>query len=361
MADTERRSRRPLPLPQKTRPTVGLALGSGSARGWAHIGVIQTLQQAQIPIDYVAGTSIGALVGATFCAGRLGYLADQALGMDWRKMARLMDLAVPWGGLVAGKKITTFIQDCVQGSSSDSSSAPNGAVSFEALPTPFAAVATNLRSGQEFVLHQGPLVEAVRASLALPGLLSPVRRGSTWLVDGGLTNPVPVSVCRAMGADIVIAVDLNTDRMVKRHVRRSSRARAKGHSSPPTLARQTPILPQKYFGQLISHYWQTHGKPLETQVEEWMRGFLPLPGQFGGPPVLDVLLSSLHIMQNQLTRYRLTIDPPDFQITPLLGHLHLGDFHRAAEARQAGVEATTALLPRIQDKWDSLSGQHAHL
>ena len=334
---------------QKARPTVGLALGSGSARGWAHIGVIQTLQQADIPIDYVAGTSIGALVGATFCAGRLEYLADQALGMDWRKMVGLIDLAVPWGGLVAGKKITTFIQNCVQGRSPDSPSPSNRSVSFSALSTPFAAVATNLRSGQEIVLRQGTLVEAIRASLALPGLLPPVRRGSAWLVDGGLTNPVPVSVCRAMGADMVIAVDVNTDRMGKRRVRRRSRAR------------QAPVVPQKHFGQLLSHYWHTHGKPLEAQVEEWMRGLFPLSGLFNVPPVPDVLLSSLHIMQNQLTRYRLTLDPPDFQIIPGLGHLHLGDFHRAAEARQAGIEATAALLPCIQDTWNSLSGRQVHL
>lgn len=314
-------SRFSLSLPQ--RPTIGLALGSGSARGWAHIGVIHSLQEAGVPIDYVAGASIGAVVGAVFCAGQIDLLAKEVRRLDWRKMASMLDLALPRSGLLAGEKITAFIRNLI------------GDCPLEKLPVPFWAVATNLRTGQEVWLRQGSTVEAIRASMSLPGIFTPVRRGSLWLVDGGLTNPVPVSVCRAMGADIVIAVNLNADILLRPRKSLDGQGRDSHASSDQPL------------GRVLRHYWQQRG--------ERFRQLLPLPRRSGETPlsIFEVLLYSLNVMQDRITRQRLAADPPDFLIAPYLRHIQLLEFHRADEAITEGERAAQALLPALRE---SLSG-----
>lgn len=183
---------------------VGLALGSGSARGWAHMGVIKALTEADIRVDYVAGTSIGAVVGAVYASGKIGALEDVALQLDWRQIVSFLDVVFPKSGLIDGKKIADFVRTHVT---------PKN---IEDLTLPFCAISTDLETGSEVVIRKGDVIEAVRASISIPGIFTPVRRNGMILVDGGLVDPVPVRVVREMGADFVIAVDLNHDIIVKK-------------------------------------------------------------------------------------------------------------------------------------------------
>src|SRR5579871_928530 len=185
------------PRNSMSRPRIGLVLGSGSARGWSHIGVIDSLRDAGIEPEIVCGTSMGALVGAAYVAGHLDKLRQWAEAATWRDVVALMDVRLSGGGLMSGSLIVGFLREL------------GLTHAIEACSKRYAAIATDLVSGREVWLQSGPLDEAVRASIALPGIFAPVKYGDTWLVDGGLSNPVPVSVCRALGADTIIAVNLN--------------------------------------------------------------------------------------------------------------------------------------------------------
>ncbi|MCK4505818.1 MAG: patatin-like phospholipase family protein, partial [Candidatus Aegiribacteria sp.] len=178
---------------------VGLALGSGSARGWSHIGVIRALEEAGITVDYIAGTSIGALVGAVYASGRIDLLEDAVQQFSRKHILSLSDPVLPKSGLIDGVKIADFIHQYVLD------------MPIERLPIPLAIIATDLNTGDEVVLREGNIVEAIRASISLPGIFKPVKKDDYLLVDGGLVNPVPVRIVRDMGADFVIAVDLNYD------------------------------------------------------------------------------------------------------------------------------------------------------
>lgn len=189
---------------------IGLALGSGSARGWAHIGVIKALTEAGIHVDYVAGTSVGAVVGAVYASGRIDSFKDVVLQLDWKKIAFFLDVVFPKSGLIDGNRIAEFIRSHV------------GEKNIEDLSLPFCAVSTDLATGNEVIIKDGDIIEAVRASISVPGVFTPVRKKGSILVDGGLVNPVPVSVVREMGADLVIAVDLNHDIIGKKGVKKAS-------------------------------------------------------------------------------------------------------------------------------------------
>ena len=178
-----------------SKPKIGLALGSGGARGWAHIGVIRALEERGIVPDYVSGCSMGALVGAAYVGGNLDALERWALSITHRKMAAMMDVNFLSGGLIEAKQVTKFFETLKM------------PVMIEDQNIPFVAIATDMRTGREIWLKDGSIIEAMRASIALPGIISPVRHGDRWLLDGGLTNPVPVSACRALGAEVVIAVN----------------------------------------------------------------------------------------------------------------------------------------------------------
>ena len=179
------------------RPKIGLALGSGSARGLAHLGVIRAIEDAGIKVDFIAGTSMGALIGAIHAAGKLDELEAAFRTFDWKMTASFFDVVLPKSGLLDGAKVSELVRAHIH------------ADTIEMLAKPFAAVATDIVSGEEVVIRSGDVIEAVRASISVPGIFTPVRSNGRILVDGGLTNPVPVSAVRAMGADIVIAVDLN--------------------------------------------------------------------------------------------------------------------------------------------------------
>lgn len=295
-------------LPPKRKRRLALVLGSGSARGWAHIGVLKALEQAGIRPDIVCGTSIGALVGAAYAAGELDRFEHWARQLSMRDVVSLMDFHLN-GGMLKGERLMAFFQrhfmDCP----------------IEALKLPFAAVATDLHSGQEIWLREGSTTDAVRASIALPGLFSPVWLQDRLLVDGGLVNPVPVTLARAMEADVVVAVDLNTD-ILGRHLEPLPEQKVRSSVGSAWRAR----LPHALSSLLPS----ADGHDLE-----------PLPS------LIDTLSSSINIMQVRITRSRMAGDPADTVIAPRLASLGLLDFHRATQAIEQGVAATKASLPAL--------------
>lgn len=291
------------------KPVVGLALGSGSARGWAHIGVLRALEHAAIRPDLICGSSIGALVGAAYAVGELDRFEQWVLGLGVKEVVSFMDFNLS-GGMLKGERLMDFFRR-------NFVDRP-----IEELGLPFGAVATALHSGTEVWLRSGSTVNAVRASIALPGLFTPVQRDGRLLVDGGLVNPVPVSLARAMGADIVIAVDLNAD-ILGRHLRQEAPAQDEGAERGEWMRRL-----QENFGSLLPE---------------------PAAGRPRLPSMLDVLTSSLNIMQVRITRSRMAGEPPEAVVAPRLAHLGLLDFHRAREAIDAGQRAAEASLPFLRE------------
>lgn len=291
---------------------VGLALGSGSARGLAHIGVLRAIEEAGIKVDLVAGTSIGAVVGAVYAAGKIGGLADRFRAFDWRQIAGLLDPVLPRSGLIDGQRIADFVRAHV------------AAANIEDLPIPFRAVATCIMSGEEVACASGDLIDAVRASISVPGIFTPVRSNGRILVDGGLVNPVPVSVVRAMGAGLVIAVDLNHDIVASRVSRPDSNSQGTFHTQ--AMARLLASL---------------RTNPGLAQFEAWLhKEPEPLPGIF------DVLLSSIYIMQARMTQASLRQDKPDILIRPPLGAVRFMEFDRAEEIIEIGYRSAAQQLAR---------------
>lgn len=301
---------------------IGLALGSGAARGWGHIGVIRALAAHGIRPQLVCGSSMGALIGAAFVGGHLDGLADWAARLTNRQVLRLMDFSLSSGGLIQGGRL----MDELAGFVAD--------VPIESLPVTYAAVAADLDSGKELWLREGPLPLAVRASMALPGLFAPVCREGRWLVDGGLVNPVPVSTCRALGADVVIGINLNGSLAGRK-------ARFAGRETRLSLS-----LPENEFFQRISEGLA----PLRERVQAW----LPEDEEPRRPNLFEVMAGSIDIMQDRLTRNRLAEDPPEVLIEPRVGHMGLMEFDRATEAMEEGeaaveLAAQNGMLQRITD------------
>jgi NTE family protein len=301
------------------RPLIGLALGSGSARGWAHIGVLRTLIEAGVRPDMVAGASVGAIVGAAYAAGELDRFEAWVRGMDRRTVVSYMDFNLG-GGMLKGERLMGMLRTHL------------GERPIEDLATRFAAVATALHSGDEVWLRQGPVADAVRASFALPGLFTPVWREGRLLVDGGLVNPVPVSLARALGADAVIAVDLNNDMLG-----RSFRA----EPDPPEAWRGGAWMQSLQQG--LSAWWPHADQDAAGPDVEAAE---PRPPPL--PSLRNVIATSIHVMQVRITRSRMAGDPPEAVIAPRLGHLGLLDFHRAAEAIDAGRAAAAEVLPLLR-------------
>ncbi len=300
---------------------MGLALGSGGARGWAHIGAIDALLEAGIAITHVAGTSMGALVGAAYVSGRLDFLREFATSVDWRRILYFFtDVGVPYSGLVNGTRVTDFLRKHVT------------PTAIEALPVPFRCVATDVRHGTEIVLSQGDLTNAVRASIAIPGMFTPVTIDGRVLVDGGIVNPVPVSVARRMGATAVMAVDLNACRF--------SGDGAVPAPSPLSAA----VPPRRGTRRPGRRRWSRLVEEMLSAAD--MKGRNLLRRVVGGsePSIFEVLGNSVGIMETQVARVRLRADPPDLLVQPILGEFGFMDFHRAEEAIAAGYAATRRAL-----------------
>jgi len=294
---------------------LGLALGSGSARGWAHIGVIRALEERGIKPDIVCGTSIGALVGGAYAAGELDRLEKWVTGIAWTTVLRLMDLT--WrGGLIRGTRLFTLFGTMLADREIDD------------LPIPFGAIATELQSGRELWLRHGKLLEAVRASCAMPGLLTPVVRDGAVLVDGGLVNPVPVSMCRALGADLVVAVDLSWGKLGP--YRRSKERRE-----------VTPRDEPSWIGRMTSKWAQRKDRREDPSIVKQEE-------EPSIPSIFNVFLTSLDIVEMRVARSRLAGEPADVLITPLLPDFATMDFHRAGEAIAEGRAAVDRMGPLLQ-------------
>lgn len=305
---------------------IGLALGSGSSRGWSHIGVINALNEHGIVPDIICGTSIGALVAASYATGNLERLCPWVEALSKFDMARYFKINYSMTGLVHTDRFNDFLCDYV---------APEQ-VNIETLPKRYGTVATELATGRETWFTKGSLLEAVWASISLPGLFPAIRHNDRWLVDGGLVNPVPVSLCRALGADIVIAVNLNGDIMRRRLgvSRRTTTKRTKDaveQSTTPATAKSGVV-----------------GK-LSNMVSDYRASLLTGSSVPAQPPSLfEAIVSSVNITQDRITRSRMAGDPPDLLIAPKLSHIGLLEFYRGSEAIEEGRKSVERMLPEIK-------------
>jgi len=301
------------------RLRIGLALGGGAARGWAHVGVIRGLEEAGLVPDVVAGTSVGAIVGAMYCSGHLGGFERWVRRLTRREMLSYLDLAVASGGFFEGRRLAERFRSAL------------GELDFDSLHIPLGIVATELYSGHERWLRSGDVGAAIRASISLPGLFTPVRHDGEWLVDGGLVNPVPVSLCHAMGADVVIAVNLNGG-LVGRHLRR-------GEAEPPPPEAQPGAGDDEGWLERLSSGLRDPAALLPAQFR---RGSADAP-----PGLFDVIATAINVMQDRITRSRMAGDPPELLITPRLAHIALLEFYRAAEVIDEGQRAVTRMQPAV--------------
>lgn len=300
---------------------IGLALGSGAAKGWAHIGVIQALAEMGIAVDVVAGCSVGALVGAAYATHRLNSLARWVSGFHHWDVIRLMDLSWQRGGLLRGDRVFNQVRHIVR------------TQRIEECAIRFGAVTTNLSTARELWLTEGDLHLAIRASCSMPGLLAPVRFNEYWLVDGAVVNPVPVSLARALGADIVIAVDLqhnaslNQDDMFHDNILSVTQATSEAEPAAAPMN------------------WQ-------RRLRQRLSMGLHRSKTYRAPSAMEIMSSSIQVLENRLKMHRMAGDPPDVILQPQCGQIATLDFHRAQEAIAAGRLAVEKkqdeLLPLIR-------------
>lgn len=308
----------PEPLTRYGRPRIGLALGGGAARGWAHIGVLQVLAEAGYAPEVIAGTSIGAVVGGCYAAGKLDQLAEFATSLTKRRVVGLMDFHIGGAGLISGGRLKRLLDRDISG------------LRIEELPQKFAAIATELGTGHEIWLTHGSLVDALRASYALPGVFDPVKLGGRWLMDGALVNPVPVTAARALGADVVICVNLNSDMAGRGTI-------IQAHGADP----DPPEAPE---GDDPRHSWLDG----VLGAAKRMRGLVGRGNDQPQPGLAGVMIDAFNITQDRISRSRLAGDPPDVMVGPKLGRIGLFDFHRAGEAITLGRLAAERSLDEIE-------------
>jgi len=293
---------------------IGLALGGGAARGLAHIGVIEALIEAGLEPEIIAGTSIGAVAGGYYAAGRLDELRDFVRGLTLRRLLRYLDVNLAGSSLMTGKRLEKTLWTQI------------GDTQIETLPKKFVAIATELGTGQEVWLTKGSLAAALRASYALPGILKPVRIGGRWLMDGALVNPVPVSAARAFGAQFVIAVSLNSGNYIRNalfpveaEAALDQRAEINGNEDKPRKNRFASVKRQMFARR-----------------------------RDGAPGIPRVMLEAFNITQHRIARSRLAGDPPDATIQVHLDGFGLFDFHKAEHAIEQGRAAVQRYLSSMQ-------------
>ncbi len=309
--------------PSVTRPSIGLALGGGAARGFAHIGVMRTLAAHGIVPDVIVGTSIGAVVGGTYAADQLDSFEAWARGLTVRSVLGHLDISLSGSGLIRGNHLARQLEAALADRRIDD------------LPLRFAAIATEFNTGHEIWLTRGRLTEALRASYALPGIFPPVLIGGRWLVDGALVNPVPVSAARALGARLVIAVNLNSDLFGRGTIIASH-----GSDDDDDAAHAVEAKPN---GGLLGMF--SRERQLRRQIM----------GRRGRPGIPTVMIEAFNVMQDRITRARLAGDPPDVLVSPRLGQVGWFDFHRAEEAISIGAEATEKSIDAVTEAITALS------
>lgn len=310
-------------LPEPAPPRVGIALGGGAARGWAHIGVLRELAVHGIVPEIVAGTSIGAVVGACYAAGKLDALEGFARGLNRRAVLRLMDLSFAGTGLISGTRLKRRLERELSG------------MAIENLGMPFAAVATEVGTGREICLARGDLVEAIHASYALPGIFQPVRVAGRWLFDGAMSNPVPVSVARAIGADVVIAVNLTSD------------------LGGPIGTPQIDTMKDPSVARLDNLTDTIVLESIETSTPSrlaFIRRRLFQRRASGAPGIASVMVGAFSIAQERISCSRLAIDPPDVIINARLTSVGLFDFHKADQLIEHGQAVARRAIPQIEAK-----------
>jgi NTE family protein len=303
----------PVERDPRTKIKIGIALGGGAARGWSHIGVMRVLTEAGVVPDVIAGCSIGAVVGGCFAAGKLDELESFANSLTKRRVMGLLDFHITGSGLIAGGRLQRLLNHDLTD------------LRVESLPIRFCTIATELGTGHEIWLTRGPLVQAMRASYALPGLFDPVLIGGRWLMDGALVNPIPITAARALGADIVICVNLNGE----------------------VRARGTVI--QSYDAET------TDEDEIEAAMGEPRRWGIFAPPRLNrlrkpeAPGIATVMVDAFNITQDRIARSRLAGDPPDVMISPKLAKVGLFEFHRAQESIELGRQAAERALTDIRE------------
>jgi len=307
--------------PVAARPSIGLALGGGAARGFAHIGVLRALIANGIVPDVIVGTSIGAVVGGCYAANQMDELESWSRALTVRGVLSYLDINLSGSGLIRGDQLAKRLNVGLADQRIDD------------LPIRFAAIATEFNTGHEIWLTRGRLAEALRASYALPGIFPPVRIGGRWLVDGALVNPVPVSAARALGARLVIAVNLNADLFGRGTIIASH-----GSDDEDDAANAAP---------------KSNGlRGMFTRDRALRRQFL---GRRGRPGIPTVMVEAFNVMQDRITRARLAGDPPDVLISPRLGQIGWFDFHHAGEAIAIGADATEKAMAAVNEAVAALS------
>ncbi|PPD43722.1 MAG: NTE family protein rssA [Methylocystis sp.] len=300
------------PRRSRGQPLIGLALGAGAARGWSHIGVLRELAEQGIYPDIIAGTSIGAVVGGCYAAGRLDQIEAFARSLTRRRVFTLMDLSFSGASLITGERLKASLEKELEG------------FKIEDLPIPFAAVATEVGTGHEVWLQRGDLAQGIRASYALPGIFEPVRIGDRWLFDGALVNPVPVTVCRALGAEFVIAVNVTADTMYRARVIRDDPAAAKKAAEAGPFGEKPDI---SFVDRILPRYF-------DRQASD-------------APNVATAMIDAFNIIQDRILRSRLAGDPPDATITARMEDIGMFDFHKADQLINVGRAAAKRALPNI--------------
>jgi len=311
------------------RRKIGLALGSGAARGLAHIGVLKVIEETEVRIEAVAGTSIGALIGALYAAGvPLRQIEEVARNVDWRQLAKLLDPAFSTSSLIDGKKVARFMAELLP------------VRTFEELRIPLAVVATDIETGEMLVIKKGNLLPALQAAISFPGIFPPVRFGDRFLVDGGLCNPVPVDVVRELGAEVTIGVCAIPE-VQKRTAEAFLPPEAKGEGARPLFDFFNAARVEKIFMEIL----RRNGNGGNSEKAATPRERRP-------PGILRVCAQSVVIMENEINQRRLARNDIDLLIRPDLKGIALLDFYRAEEAIRAGELAARLAADKIRELVD---------
>ncbi|NQV41834.1 MAG: patatin-like phospholipase family protein [Candidatus Marinimicrobia bacterium] len=312
-------------------PKIGLVLGSGASRGWAHIGVIEALEKHGVEVGVITGASAGSFIGAAYAGGGLKQVKKFALDMDWKAVLSYLDLAFPRSGFIEGHKVAELINLFTH------------IDKFEDLNIPLIMVATNMFTGKQVTLSKGSITQALRASMAVPGLLTPKLIDNEWLVDGGVVNPLPIDVCRDAGADIVIAVDINSERITNKKNPPQNEAWIK-NSEKIEMKRAEVI-------KSWTDRFGSRGKNLGSKIDQWFTREAP------SPHIFEVLGSSINIMQRKIEEMNLQTHVPDVLLAPRLGDMSFFDFDHAERAINEGFKCGEESIPKIFEKIEEYNQQ----